>query len=51
MQDTAEQFLQVGSELPTDQNRIAIDPDRFFNRDRDRDCNFKIGIRFQNENR
>jgi hypothetical protein len=51
MQDTAEQFLQVGCELPTDQNRIAIDPDLFFDRDRDRDYNFKIGIRFENVNR
>ncbi|HII99520.1 MAG TPA: hypothetical protein HA272_09785 [Methanoregula sp.] len=33
------------------QNRIAIDPDRFFDRDHDRDCIFKTGIRLQNENR
>jgi hypothetical protein len=33
------------------ENRIPIDPDRFFDRDRDRDCNFKIGIRFVNANR
>jgi hypothetical protein len=44
MQDTAEQFLQVGSELPKDQNRILIDPDQFFNRDRDRDENFSIKV-------
>ena len=33
------------------ENRIPIDPDQVFDRDRDRECNFKIGIRFENENR
>jgi len=28
-----------------DQNRIVIDPDQVFDRDHDRDCNFKTGIR------
>jgi len=32
-------------------NRIAIDPDPVFDRDCDRDENFKTGIRFENENR
>jgi hypothetical protein len=33
------------------ENRSAIDPDRFFDRDRDRGCDSKIGIRFENGNR
>jgi hypothetical protein len=28
----------------SDRNRIAIDPDRFFDRDRDRDENFSIKV-------
>jgi len=31
------------------ENRIAIEPDPIFDRDRDRDCDLKIGERFQNE--
>jgi hypothetical protein len=35
--------LRSGSAI---KNRIAIDPDWFFDRDHGCDCSFKIGIRF-----
>jgi len=33
------------------ENHDPINPDHFLDRDRHRDCNSEIGIRFENENR